>query len=225
MARRKNPVEELEEFAGRIKKCFGGISDFVQENREQIAQVGKLFLDGTIVNHLYQPLAHTGWHLNFMSPPRVLVVDENIDEKMKNHLDSDWESLLSSLSMHYPDRERFIVRACERHRARDYISSVPLFITQIDGICHEHFGASYFSKFGEMRQQIDDSPKKLDPIKQAMFECLKEKPKMLTASSNETAPKRDGIMHGNANFLNYDEEIPSLKAFSLLCFIDTCLNH
>ena len=155
----------------------------------------------------------------------MLVVDEKIDEKMKNHLDRDWESLLSSLKKHYPNRERFIVRACERHQAKDYISSVPLFITQIDGICHEHFGASYFSKFGEMKQQIDDSPKKADPIRQAIFECLKEKPKMMTAPSNETAPKRDGIMHGSVNFLDYDDEIPSLKAFSLLCFLDTCLNY
>ena len=163
MPRRKSPVEEFRKHADTIKKCFVGIVDFVRENREQIEQVGELFLDGTIVNHLYQPLAEVGWHLNFSRPPRVLVVDEKIDEKMKQHLNCDWEVLLSSLKKHYPKRERFIARACERHQAKDYISSVPLFITQIDGICHEHFGSSYFSKFGKMRQQIDDSPKKIKP--------------------------------------------------------------
>ena len=218
-------MAKSKEISDAIDDCLKGIAAFFREHRDEIAVAGRMFLDGSIVNHICQPLADVGWHLNFRSPLRAIVVDDQIDEKMKNHLTLDWEELLNSLTEHFPQRKRFIERAAERHLAEDYISSVPLFITQIDGICHDTFGASYFSNFGEMRHQIEGAEPKENVIKQAVFDSLKNKPKMLTASSNETAPKRDGIMHGSAQFLDYDDEISSLKAFSLLCFLNTCINH
>ena len=218
-------MSEFHDGAVEIGKCLRGIIEFCQEYQGEINVLGEMFLDGSIVNQVIEPLVRVGWYPNFQSPTSVIVVDEKIDEKMREHFYRDWDELLSSLFTNYAHRAKFIDRAAERHSSGDYISSVPLFITQIDGICHEHFGASYFSNFWTMKNEIDNTEQKQDIIRQAMFEALRQKPKMLTTNSNEIAPKRDGIMHGIAQFLDYDDEISSLKAFSLLAFVDTCINH
>ena len=94
-------MAKSKEISDAINDCLKGIAAFFREHRDEIAVAGRMFLDGSIVNHICQPLADVGWHLNFRSPLRAIVVDDQIDEKMKNHLTLDWEELLNSLTEHF----------------------------------------------------------------------------------------------------------------------------
>jgi hypothetical protein len=118
------------------------------------------------------------------------------------------------------------------HEGGNYIASIPLFLSQIDGICAQHLGAFLFSEHErrlERSQQIIDASR--TSLTNASLEVLNSETQCGAGisshrkSKKDLAPNRNGILHGSRKHLDYGTEMNSFKPFSLLAFVVYCFEE
>ncbi len=178
-------------------------------------------------------MAESGWFpnwLTFFYKPQQEV--ENIDQLMIMHLDDCWTEVTKRIIELCPDRKHILETAFELHKQGNYIASIPLFLSQSDGICSEEF--TYFftkdNKTGkkasdEILQQFEKGDLVVDFFTEILIEPFKIKSQLSQGSSKsskaakENGPNRHGIIHGSRKHLDYGSQLNSYKAFSFLAFI------
>ncbi len=125
---------------------------------------------------------------------------------------------------------RFIIlkKAFKAHKKGDYELSIPVFLSQIEGIFYDLTQKNIFSKnkrYKEASAQkwVESKIGKIDNFRIALLEPLKENQNISSNFKESTNyPKvlnRNMILHGRD--LKYSNEINSFKAISLLLFIGT----
>ncbi len=175
-------------------------------------------------------LAEEGWFFNPEIPVSILHeieprIRENpdkiwdwLDDFFRNHLDSIERRLVIS----YPKRARFLIDAFRAHRRGEYSLSVPIFLSQADGIFSEIFPEKYLfmsrkresaisihaSQAGERWVEVFLYPLSL-PLSLWMSESLRGK--------SFSGLNRHQVLHGES--VDYDTERNSLKAASLLGYL------
>ena len=140
------------------------------------------------------------------------------------------DSIESELSKSYPHRRQILHDAFDAHRARKYTLSVPVFLSQADGIWRDQFREHFFQK-KKLKSTLQDC--KNDPQLQyvaTMLTLLKPreqgKNNPLWANESERdnsfdALNRHQVLHGES--VDYATEQNSFKAISLLtCFQGVC---
>lgn len=144
---------------------------------------------------------------------------------MEMHLEYDWEKLTTKIIELCPDRSLILKEAFSLHNEGRYIASIPLFLSQTDGICAQYLGAFLFSEHPKRAAQIESLPEKGESKSLDVFlSLLKDKnqySKGIGQNSNthkEKGPNRNGILHGSRKHLDYGTKINSLKCFSLLSY-------
>lgn len=187
-------------------------------------------------------MAKCGWFPNmhtFDYTPEKEVND--FDEFMTMHLNDDWAELTENIIELCPDRKRILETAFGLHKEGNYIASIPLFLSQADGICQEKFTYLFANPREEDRRPLfQEKDAKTDKLFQRLIEegvlqngflidILLEPFKVETPFSKhfdpseekgaEEGPNRHGIMHGHRNYLDYGTELNSLKSLSLLAFV------
>lgn len=169
------------------------------------------------------------WHTFFFEPEEDY---NNLDEFMITHLDQCWYELKENIIEHCPKRKDILEVAFALHEQENYIASIPLLLTQSDGICSEEF-TYFFSKDNKTKERASDQI-----IRQAesneiainfLSEILLEPFKVdlqITQSSSKYSkaakgkgPNRHGIIHGSRKHLDYGSRINGYKAISFLAFI------
>jgi hypothetical protein len=145
------------------------------------------------------------------------------------------ETLLCQLFSH---RAGPLKQAFEAHRGENYYVSIPVFLAQADGISHELFGKSVYSRYhrdekprkgksgagNPIYRDIIDG-KQLGDYWMAYLESYRN-PSPLNARSGErdTNPlNRHAILHGEST--TYGTYINSLKAISFLLSVGTVLSE
>lgn len=187
-------------------------------------------------------LAEYGWYTNWYSPFDISThlldaIEGNLgklDSVMEAHLTEDWGKLTYRILHNYPRRLNILTAAFRLHEEENYIGSIPLFLAQCDGIVFEKFNHSLFSKkngkllIGEtLKEKIELCEIEKDGVLDIFYEALRVKNAFSENSSHanmQMAPNRHGILHGLEAHLDYGTKKNSLKAFSLLAYLDSMFN-
>ncbi|MEO9653723.1 hypothetical protein [Marinomonas sp.] len=174
-------------------------------------------------------MAENGWYPNwytfFYSPEHE---PESLDELMINHLNENWDEISSKIIELCPNRNHILENAFALHKSGNYIASIPLLISQADGICCETLKSFLFTgnqteeKILELIENDEISENILTNIFLEPFK-LKNHHNVGISKHSKTAkdkaPNRNGIIHGHRRHLDYGTETNSLKCFSLLSFV------
>lgn len=98
-------------------------------------------------------LGENGWYIDFnMAASAISVLankeltEKDLDVSLSEYFTSKLEEIEESIVDKYPRRNDIISAAFKAHRNGDYELSIPVLLTQIDGICFEALGHSLFKR-------------------------------------------------------------------------------
>jgi hypothetical protein len=221
-----------------IRQLNTEVNAFLKKNPDFFKKLGH-YLDNFPIYHKenWVKLARQGWCLNWLTPVTVeSALDSGktyLDKFMAAHLTQDWDKLTGKIISLYPHRKHVFDAAFDLHKnQQNYIASIPLFFSQIDGICAENLGVYLFSEHERRQQKIQDlTDASGDLLTNVFLEVLNSRTQFGESISSkskakkELAPNRNGVLHGSRKHLDYGTEINSLKAFSLLAFVVYCFEE
>ena len=184
-------------------------------------------------------LADRGWFLDPNMPVANIGLLARAIEEYPNDVDTAYSGFIRNrldeieweLVAAYPSRNHLLRDAFEAHRKAQYTLSVPVFLTQADGIFRERFNKElYDSKRQGVSRAITDNTYRSscqDRFFRAVLEPFKV-PSPLWNSQGEldkafTGLNRHQVLHGMST--DYDVELNSLRAVSLLSNLRWVLNR
>ena len=98
-------------------------------------------------------LGENGWYIDFnMAASAISVLankeltEKDLDVSLSEYFTSKLEEIEESIVDKYPRRNNIISAAFKAHRNGDYELSIPVLLTQIDGIGFETLGHSFFKR-------------------------------------------------------------------------------
>jgi len=171
-------------------------------------------------------LAKYGWYVSghLAMPDFVELTGDKkltaskVNSHMINLYRNDIARIESDLIEKYPDRREILKQTFQAHMGKSYFLSVPVFLSQADGICRGKLFINSGKK-KELRKLV---------IKDETLDLLKAWLTVITETNTIDNPGRKKPM--DSNELNrhlvlhgmdtgYGTESNSLKALSLLCFV------
>jgi hypothetical protein len=178
-------------------------------------------------------LAQNGWYISWRHTPlasifpfAALFRDGHTEEghrRLCSHFAECLTAVESSLASEFPRRAAILKKAFEAHGRGDYELSIPVFLSQADGISKEVFGASIYSR---RKSNVDSRRDFIATIaEQRMERDFLEVALILTplnASERDRALLQDAlnrheILHGVNT--SYASTANSLKAVSWLQYV------
>jgi len=143
-----------------------------------------------------------------------------INQTMVEHFRARLEAIESDLSAKHGKRTRILAEAFRSHRGQRYALSIPVFLTQADGISRELIGAEYFmpsKSKGFVERLLQEVAG--DLFLEAALRTLRPTGAMRvpTSEMKDGSFNRHGVIHGSD--VDYDNELNSLKAISVLNFM------
>lgn len=219
--------ERVQIFATQLKEAF--------RISPEVAEGIRLFLKALEAwpewqKEYWLKASDMGWYFNWETPASSCIEatdkgKETLDAFMVMHLEYDWEELTKRIIKLCPHRSEILNEAFSLHSERRYIASIPLLLSQTDGICAEYLGAFLFSEHSRRAEQIESTLENSEDKSLDLFlSILKNKNQYSkgigksSLSHKEKGPNRSGILHGSRKHLDYGTKINSLKCFSLLAF-------
>ncbi|MCB2141188.1 hypothetical protein KQH27_00605 [bacterium] len=219
--------ESIQSFVKQFREAF----KLSPESLEAIRQLWKTFEALPVaIKESWKKASEFGWYFNWETPLSSCIEvtkngPEKLDSFMEMHLEYDWEKLTTKIIELCPDRSIILKEAFSLHNEGRYIASIPLFLSQTDGICAQYLGAFLFSEHPKRAEQIDSLPEKGESKSLDVFlSLLKDKNQYSkgigqnSITHKEKGPNRNGILHGSRKHLDYGTKINSLKCFSLLSY-------
>ncbi len=174
--------------------------------------------------------AHLGWFINwetYLSGMQIAIEkgQEALDIEMSEQISANWSLLKEKILNFCTERAHILNTAFELHEQENFIASIPLFLSQIDGICAQHINAYLFTERDKLQDVVEkyecDNSETFIPLiiaplaEQTQFKASISKKSQELKSK---APNRNGILHGSRKHLDYGTKLNSLKAFSLLAY-------
>ena len=232
----KSLISQIQKALEPITRLNERVNEFIQDNPDFLNNLQD-YLKNWPQYHKdsWVKLAEFGWYLNWYTPitiETVLTKDQNtLNGFMADHLNSEWDEITSKILTFYPERKHILETAFRLHQDKNYIACIPLFFSQIDGICAQVIGAFLFSEHERRQAEIQNIIAESDSVLSDVFlEVLNSETQFgasiskASSAKKALAPNRNGILHGSRKHLDYGSEINSLKAFSLLAFIVFCFD-
>ena len=222
----QGPTSTIGEAAAEIKKKIRSIGVRLEQLSKQQQEC-------------LETLSAHGWFLSPDTPIEQLQLftdslgandSSGKKDAICSHFRMRIDSIESELSKSYPLRSQILHDAFEAHRAGKYTLSVPVFLSQADGIWRDKFRENFFQK-DKLKSTMQDC--KNDPQLQnvaTMLNLLEPrepgKNNPLWANEKERgvlfdALNRHQVLHGES--VSYATEQNSFRAISLLtCFQGVC---
>ena len=191
---------------------------------------------------LNEKLVKQGWYPNNITLRHKKLVHESIDDFMIRCLTGDYYEDIKTEYFYnsYPHRREIYQEAFTLYEETRYLASIPLFLSQIDGIISEYGLSGMF--LGDNKLNNSSKPEKLKFFEYLNFHIHSYSGNSLIkyheniielrsdlSISNGTSKisnsnvigqlNRHGILHGNRNFLDYGTQLNTLKIISLTLFI------
>jgi hypothetical protein len=183
-------------------------------------------------------LSDEGWYIDYGTAIRTLsglyihqitTNSEVLDTFMIKFYKKKLRKISRFFRKNHPQRYLIIKKALQAHRRGDFELSIPVILTQIEGLFYDLTDKEIFSKGrGKLKENTAKTwvnSKENDTIAfmLAILEPLRENDN-LSASFKDSekfpnALNRNKILHGRD--INYPNELNSYKAISLLTFIGT----
>ncbi len=228
----KNQIEYVNSFANAINTSLQkslelntvstqGIKTFFENIRKWPEWQKEFWLEA----------ASMGWYFNWETPIQssneaVSQGKDNLDQFMVTHLNHDWKKLTNTIVQFCPERILVLQEAFALHQEGRYMASIPLFLSQIDGICAQYLGVFLFSEHDKRSDKIGAIlAESEDVFLNLLLEPLTKKNQYgegigkNSQKHKEISPNRNGILHGSRKHLDYGTKLNSLKCFSLLAFV------
>ncbi len=208
-------------FSDLIRHLADGLKLRIQEDKESL-----------------QKLANIGWYIDsdmpFDFPEKFARAIEDGDEQhvvevLKEYFRDQLDVIEQKLVSAYPNRKNIFEDAFNAHRDEKFTLSVPVLLTQADGMWHDAFQANLFMS-RDRRKTVGTV---LTDKDQTSFEALYIEPLFLSSlplwqsqherdvSFNEL--NRHQILHGEV--IDYGTEQNSLKIIAFLNYLLWILNH
>lgn len=172
-----------------------------------------------------------GWYLDLEMPIPSLwqlkkVLEEGsveeAEEALVQYFEERLDEIEASIVGRFPNREKVIRAAFSAHRRCEYELSIPIFLSQTDGICKEVVNEHFFIKQNKKpRTAIYVEQIAADTYRAALLSPLAHS-LPIGASEKERGPgftelNRHMVLHGES--LDYGTNTNSLKAISLINYV------
>jgi hypothetical protein len=157
-----------------------------------------------------------------------------IDALLMSHFTARMQEIEDALAALLPKRAKFFRSAFAAHRRTEFELAIPVFLAQADGICLEITKKQFFMRGrGSQVPATAAYVQALDPFLAAFLSPLRhtlpinaspaQRQRLLAenGASEWTQLNRHRVMHGES--LDYDTELNSLKAMSLLHYVAQAL--
>lgn len=203
------------------------ISDMQQEIKQAMSLHRELFANALKL------LANYGWYISEKLQMNQLTnlvklahndEEEDLNTFFLNYYSEHISENVSSLSVRFPERKELFEEAFSAHNKKLYHSSTLLWLTLCDGICEGELFKLKGNKRA-IRKWLRDNDTTETYVK--YLEVITEVNAIDAYTGDKVKYKsqlnRHGIVHGFD--INYGNEINSLKAFSLLVFINDMVNR
>jgi hypothetical protein len=179
-------------------------------------------------------LGTRGWYLDLeMTLPGLWSLEKAITEGNSDEAELALAEYFRENTRHieedlinlFPHRARILSSAFSAHSRGEYELSVPVFLAQADGICHELIGLQLFRK-SRKRRNVPATAEYVDTLADDTFQAAMLYPLSVTlpisASEHERGDafvglNRHQVLHGEST--RYGTEMNSLKAISLLNYV------
>lgn len=225
----------LEELDPAVIKSFSETIGKFQENHKRmmddIAKAIKAHqLEVLRVPDSIKKLVEYGWYLpfDFNAPTinRYVQLLSNgkadfVDEDLMNYFDDKILKIEKKLRDRFPHRSAAIAAAFKAHLNKDYYLSIPVFFSQIEGICNEVIEERFFSvKKNKPKTTKWASKFELGSVLGLLVEPLNHlgAARIDQYKSRNLGINRHAVLHGDCN--DYGEKkVNSYKTLSLLSFV------
>ncbi|MET2850148.1 hypothetical protein ABXV23_25895 [Vibrio owensii] len=210
--------DQFQEEIAKAQQYFQAIN---KENEELPARIRKAVLI----------LAQEGWYFSLMMPFNYLWEVEKaiaekeygeVDEALIDYFESELDVILKYLCERHPNRAHIITSAMNAHKRKEYVLSIPVLLSQIDGICKERIGHHLFTKRNKRpKTAIYIDQLDIDSYQSALLAPFAVSTPIVASEyereSDFNLLNRHMVLHGES--LDYGSQKNSLKALSLLNYI------
>lgn len=149
-----------------------------------------------------------------------------VDSFMTIHIQANRNRIFETLLKRFPDRNKILQSGIHAHESLDYYASIPIFLSQSDGLCYQITGYKLYTT-EKKRPKV---AKYHDNLDEGTFDHVLLKALTVSSSLNaneanmkeyEGALNRHEVLHGLS--VDYGTEVNSCKSISLLNFIGEIL--
>lgn len=175
-------------------------------------------------------MSESGWFPFEESIRLVPSENESIDEYMIEVIESNYEDLKKKILEKYTERKAILTVAFDLIEAGNDIAAIPLLLTQIDGISQDNQGVYYFTGKKFPVYLKERAKEGWNEHTYNLFQSVIERANKTFISDRFEGIKgsvdkinilnRNGILHGDKDFLNYAEKPNAYKVLSLLLYVD-----
>lgn len=189
------------------------------------------------IKHALKILAENGWYPdpNLSGPQLIEIIEKyssgntaDANNDLCDYFDSRITEIELDINNRHPTRGRLLTSAFCAHRLGDYALSVPVFLSQADGICKEITGEQLYSrKNGVPKLASILLSSDVSQLSTSFLTPIIE-PMPISATSKERVEidnifNRHAILHGEST--DYDNRLNSCRAISLLVYVDWILRE
>ena len=180
-------------------------------------------------------LGEHGWYIdNQFSVPFLHEVvaalkagnTQEAEEALQEHYRARLTQIEKDLIEAFPARETIFKSIFKAHASAEYALTIPVLLAQADGVCQELMGEQLYKKENKQPATKPKVEETTDSDHRAAFLHAFTIPLPISASQKErgtnfTGLNRHAVLHGEST--NYNSEINSLKAISLVLYVYQCL--
>ena len=141
---------------------------------------------------------------------------------MVNHINENLEYISRNIFDRFPERRKILQSGFDAHKQHDYYASIPIFLSQADGLCNQITGYKFYSK----EKKIPKIARSVNGLKKGTFSYITLQPlticNSITANEDESnlyegLLNRHKVLHGIS--LDYGTEVNSCKSISIINFV------
>ncbi len=180
-------------------------------------------------------LSENGWFLDTSISIAEFSILQNLIEQgdfdeverfLLTHFENKLDQIENLISKRFPNRQKIIKSAFNAHRRGEYELSVPVLLSQTDGICNEVAKGYLFMRTNKKPQVA----RFVESLNAYSLKAIILSPLVATLPINASEKERpDGftglnrhmVLHGDS--LDYGTHVKSLKSISLMNYIVQCL--
>lgn len=227
--------DKIEEYVRGISAQFSNINKVISENlssvvtgiREAFQKLPTLTKDVVLGLHASGWYAYWPWELGVSDVvelhDKITSGDfEYVDEFMCEYVNNAMPEIHKTIKLNFPERYRILKYAFDAHNRGEYALSIPVFLSQAEGISVDVLGKRLFSaKKGIPITSSVVSAIELDEMDSSFLEPLKTTGPINATESDKGKFiawfNRHEVLHGVST--DYDTKINSYKSISLLHYL------
>lgn len=186
------------------------------------------------VNNLQKKLLRQGWYIiDEITLNDLVCIEEdkqyNVDRIMEEYAEDNIDKLIDRIESQYPTRSPIIKDALNVHKLGIYNLSIPVLLTQVDGISFDMFNVSFFTKSNnepKIKKAKEKYINKNIIYGEIFYELYLRPLDMITCFNMNSNQKdkidknlinRHSIIHGKDT--NYGNKTNSCKCIMMLIYI------